>query len=420
MKSFLSIPLLALWLSSTAVAAPELEAAHWWNEGGDRRALTVLIDEFSNRGGEWFDQLNSDHISTRESALTRMTKGYPPTVVQWNAGTEVRQFAELGLLNSITDPVLIQQYRQTLNHAVFDAIFHNGSIVALPLNIHAENWLWSKNSVKNKLGVGDIESLSQLLHVAAEIKANGIVPFAVGSEPWQQRVLFHSVLLSELGGDGYKTYMSAEQPEITDTKEFTRAVQVFRSMKPFSHAFGSGSWQEQVAAIAQGKAYGLFMGDWAKGEFMNLGLKPGVELGCQLAPGTRNLYQPVFDLFLLGNVEAGPEESGQRLLAEILLEPKVVYEFNRKKGSVPPFLSVDQSEVDACGKQVVSLLSKKGAVLPPMAMFSDGEFHNALQAAIGRVWTDESLSLSDAKDIIKAALQTEKERQLFLNAEISE
>jgi len=420
MKSLLSIPLLAFLLSSRAIAAPELEAVHWWHEGGDRQALQVLIDEFSTRGGQWFDESTSDYLSTRESALTRMTKGYPPTVVQWNAGTEVGQFAELGLLNSITDPILIQRYRQTLNHEVFDAIFHDGSIVALPVNIHAENWLWLNNSVTRKINGGDIENWSQLLHVAAKVEASGIVPFAVGTQPWQQRILFHSIVLAELGSVGYQTYLSAEQPDITDTKEFARAVHIFRSAKAYSNSFGDGNWQEQVAAVAEGKAYGLFMGDWAKGEFLSLGLKPGGELGCQLAPGTRNLYQPVFDLFLLGNVEAGPEESGQRLLAEILLEPKVIYEFNRRKGSVPPFLLVDKSEVDACGKQVVSLLSKKGSVLPPMAMFSDGQFHIALQEAIRQIWTDESLSLIGAQNVIKAALETERQRQMFLNAEISE
>ena len=85
----------------TPQPAPEIEVVHWWYKGGDANALEMIVNEFMLRGGQWDNAPESSFADTRESVVSRMAKGYPPTAIQWIAGVESRQFAELGLLNPV-------------------------------------------------------------------------------------------------------------------------------------------------------------------------------------------------------------------------------------------------------------------------------------------------------------------------------
>ena len=40
---------------SPAMAGGEAEVLHWWTSGGEAKALQVLKDDFSKKGGSWKD-----------------------------------------------------------------------------------------------------------------------------------------------------------------------------------------------------------------------------------------------------------------------------------------------------------------------------------------------------------------------------
>lgn len=389
---------------------PEMEILHWWQTGGDRSAMDILANRFQVLGGTWFDESSDTYASTRESALTRMAKGYPPTAIQWNAGTEIQQFAALGLLNSITDNALLKEMRNRYNTTVFESVFYDDGVIALPVNIHAENWMWVNTSFFSKEEVTATSTWQQFLEKADVLKEMGTPALAIGSDNWQQRILFHTIVLGIAGADAYQTYLSASDPSVVDSAEFIDAIQTFLRLREFSDTFGNGSWTDQVNAVSQGEAATLVMGDWAKGEFINLNAEMGVDIDCTLAPETESHLQPVFDVFLLGKVNIDEELEGQRILQRMLLDQQLVTEFNRVKGSVPPFRNVDPADVDHCGKKVVSLLSSEQGILPSYASYSDGEFHNALEMVIHDIWTGRFANAEHAAAALKVVLMEESVR----------
>ncbi len=82
------------------------------------------------------------------------------------------------------------------------------------------------------------------------------------------------------------------------------------------------------------------------------------------------------------------------------------------KGSLPPFATVNPDLVDDCGKQAVQLLRTKGAVLKPFASYSDGEFHDALQNMLAKIWQNNAISSDQAVAEFRKLINKEKSRQV--------
>lgn len=257
----------------------------------------------------------------------------------------------------------------------------------------------------------DVIDWNDLLRVAKELSASGVTPFAVGNQDWQQRILFNSIVLGVTGVSGYEKLLNAEDISVVDSPEFVSVLEIYMEVSQLSQSFGSGSWQDQVKAVAAGEAAGVFMGDWAKGEFINLGFTPGDTISCDLAPGTENVYLPVFDVFLLGKVESPEEIRGQKLLIKTLMDKTVSQRFNNLKGSLPPFREVADADLDSCSRKAVSMLASQDAIVRQFASFSDGQFHSALHHAVGQIWSGDVRSVATARDVLLNVLLSEQHRQ---------
>jgi len=107
---------LVLFQSASAVASPEAEIMHWWSRGGDYAALQVFRAEFEGRGGIWHDTITE--------------------------GWEVTEISRLGLLDPITDSVTLNKIRGSILDSVLGIVSVDEQIVAIPVNVHSENWLW--------------------------------------------------------------------------------------------------------------------------------------------------------------------------------------------------------------------------------------------------------------------------------------
>ena len=78
------------------------------------------------------------------------------------------------------------------------------------------------------------------------------------------------------------------------------------------------------------------LGDFAKGEFKNLGLRYGKDYLCVPAPGTADNILLAMDFFVFGQVESSSERKGQELFIAAVTDPITNETFNYLKGSLPP------------------------------------------------------------------------------------
>ena len=387
-----SIPLIGAALLTAGSAAadthkPLAEILHWWSSPGEAAALDVLIEEFEARGGEYYDSTQDNQVENRQKAIERMGKGYPSSLTQWNAGREVREFYDLGLTDAITSPEIIEKLENTLPDPVLNAVTHEGKIVAMPVNIHSENWMWYSNELldySDQLVSGDWQ---QFLDAAANLDEQNLPILAVGDQSWQVRILFTSLFLG-ISRDKYRTFFldPENSVNVTESAEFKRVLNVFSKIATYSKSFGEGNWDTQVKAVAENKAAATFMGDWAKGEFQSLGKDAGDHYGCALSGGADPSLLLVIDAFILGKMMSPAERSGQELMLDVISDPDVNRKFNKLKGSVSPYASPVNADRDVCSDQVYKTIAKDDSVIPPYASYLHGHYMHQIDNEIYRLW----------------------------------
>ena len=377
--------ILTTYTAFSASDQPQAEILHWWSSPGEHAALNVFIDEFQSRGGYYYDSTANDQLASREEAIERMGKGYPPTLTQWNAGWDVREFFEYGLIDSITDPVISRKLKDSLPPAVLDAVTYNDEIIAMPVNIHSENWMWYSNEVieyRQSLISGDWQ---EFLIEGEKLGKKNIPLLAVGNQAWQVRILFTSLFLG-ISRDAYKKFYMTTDPSIVDSEEFKHTLTVFSKMAKFSQSFGDGNWNTQIKAVADNQAAATFMGDWAKGEFQTLKKTPGKEYGCALTSADDPSLLLVIDTFILGKVTDAAEKKGQAMMLDVVSDPEVNLAFNALKGSVSPFLKPSEENLDVCSAQVYKALAREESVIPPYAAYPHGAYMHKLDNEVFRLW----------------------------------
>lgn len=380
---------------TTVLANPEVEIMHWWSRGGDHTAMQVFKNEFERRGGLWEDATNLNSIDTLNSAVSRMSKGYSPTFVQWNSGWEVRQISQLGLLDPVTDQKQKRQLRNVILDSILDIVAVDGQIVAIPVNVHSENWLWYLHDRIDEKTSRSFDTWQQFLNFAKTRKEAGETAIAVGTEPWQQRILFNNVLLGVAGRSLYRRIYSNMDISATEDPAFREALETFKKLRQYSRSFGEGHWDEQIAAVAKGEALTVSMGDWAKGEFRNLGIKAGSELACVPAPSTRNKLILVLDVFVRGRVESEQERQGQALFLDVVTDPEVNQRFNLLKGSLPPLKNLDASSLDICGRIAYKALQDQNQLIEPYASHGHREYLSRIDYIINSLW-EQKINVSDS------------------------
>ncbi|MEM7258382.1 MAG: ABC transporter substrate-binding protein [Pseudomonadota bacterium] len=410
--------LITLSSSYTPADSVEAEVVHWWYKGGDAQALQTIVEAFESRGGTWLDAGKTDFYTTREAVVSRLAKGYPPTATQWNAGIELTEFAQLGLLNIITAPTQQNHIRQHYYPSVLDWVTVNDQIIAVPVTVHNESWLWYNMAAFAGQQLSPPQSLVELQQVTQALESQGITALAVGSEAWQHRIVFMNILLATTDKNGFNKLFFTLDADYLDSDEFATVITSFTGLAAHVRSFGTGSWSDQIAAVHRGEAAMTYMGDWAKGEFQALGGKQGEHFSCHPAPGVDYL-QPVIDVFFLGGTDAPKELASQHTLTQALLDTDSIIAFNKIKGSVPPFPVPDQTRSDQCESHSYKLLKQKQRTLAPFASLGDGRHHGLVQEAIRTLWQDGKDSWPAARELWLQAMTHERARRSRLGNAMS-
>ena len=390
-------------IAQASDAEAQAEILHWWSSAGEHAALDVFINEFKARGGHYYDSTKNNMNASREEAIDRMSKGYPSTLTQWNAGRDVEEFYDFGLIDAITEPSLVAKLKKLVPEAILDTVTHRGEIIAMPVNIHSENWLWHSTALIKQSDKIFTKDWQKFLALGEDLDKQNIPLLAVGDQPWQVRILFTSVFLG-ISRDVYREfYLKSEESSVT-RPEFKDVITAFSHLARYSKSFGDGNWNTQVKAVADNQAGATFMGDWAKGEFQVLGKTPGKEYGCSLTASDNPGLLLGVDTFILGKVDSAEEQKGQTLMLDIISDPEVNLQFNLLKGSASPYMTPSSDSQDICSAQVYNILSDKEAVIPPYASYSNAGHVHQLDTEIYRLWK-EAQQATDIDAVVATALE---------------
>jgi len=394
--------------SASFAHAGDVEVLHWWTSGGEAAALNVLKQDLESQGIGWQDMPVAGGGGTQAMTVlrARVTAGNAPTAVQM-LGFDITDWAKEGALANLNDIASAEGWDAVVPAALQKFSKYDGKWVAAPVNVHSTNWVWANKGILDELGIAPPTTWDELVAAMQKVKDAGKIAVAHGGQAWQDATIFDAVAMSTGGPEFYKSAFIDLNPDAlgSDTmKETFDRMSVIRSF--VDDNFSGRDWNLASAMVIKGDAAFQFMGDWAKGEFLNAGKKPGEDFLCFRFPGTQKqvtFNSDQFAMFKQGDM-VSPEQAA---LAKAILSPSFQSAFNVVKGSVPARIDVSDEAFDACGKQGMKDLaaaSESGNLFGSMAHghANPASVKNAMYDVITAHFNGEYDSETAVKEMVNA------------------
>ena len=110
-------------------------------------------------------------------------------------------------------------------------------------------------------------------------------------------------MLSTRRPDFYKKALIDLDPAALGSDKMKEAFDRMAKLRTYvDDNFSGRDWNLASAMVIEGKAGMQFMGDWAKGEFLKAGKKPGTDFVCIRFPGTQGAVTFNSDQFVMFKV----------------------------------------------------------------------------------------------------------------------
>ena len=356
--------------TSLAHAEPQAEVLHWWTSGGEAKSVAVLQKEFASRGGKWTDMpvAGGGGDAAMAALRARVLAGNAPTAVQLK-GPAIQEWYEEGVLANISSVAKAQGWADVLPASIAGHMKCEGKWCAAPVNVHRIDWIWANAAVLAKNGISMPTSWDEFNAAAEKLQAAGITPLAHGGQAWQDATVFEAVALG-IGGPEFfqKAFVELDQATLK-SNTMVKVFDQMRIMRGFvDNNFSGRDWNLATAMVMNGEAAFQIMGDWAKGEFLAAGKRPGIDFLCASTPGDGFLYN--VDSFAMFAVDGSEKKDGQLLLAELIVGKNFQKVFNMNKGSIPARVDVALDDFDPCAHtsaQDMATSNAGGSLLPSYA-----------------------------------------------------
>jgi glucose/mannose transport system substrate-binding protein len=321
----------------------QVEVYSWWTGPGEEEGLRALTKDFEtkNRGLHVVNAAVSGGAGSNAKAIlaSRLLANDPPESYQRHAGLELADDVRSGKVEDLSSLYAEQGWAKIIPQGLLDKITINGNVYAVPVNIHRANLMWYSPRTLRSLGIAaPPRSWHEFLQQAVAIRAAGRTPLTLGPQ-WTQKHLLETVLLGELGPDGYEGLWDGRirwtSPPVL------QALNTFKQVLAQSDiASSAADWQPQMDRVTAGTAVYAVMGDWSY-SYLSLTKKLRWELDFNAAatPGSDGVYDFLSDSFTLPTGTRRPDlarqwliECGSRAGQDL---------FNPRKGSIPARFDAD-------------------------------------------------------------------------------
>ncbi len=350
--------------ASVSYAENSVEVMHWWTSvGAEAKAIGTLKSDLAEKGIGWFDMpiVGGGGGNSSEVLRARVIAGNPPTSAAL-LGNKITEWANReGALRNLNSVAEKEEWSRLIPRAVQKFSKHNGDWIAAPIDFHSTNWIWINKEALDAAGGKAPETWDELVNVLDKMKENGIVPLGHGGEAWQEMTIFDSIVLG-LGDDFYQSAFFDLDPLVLSGPKMLEAFDRMAKLRTYvDDNFSGRDWNIVVAMVAQGKAGMQIMGDWAKGEILNVGKLPDRDFICIRFPGTQGAITFNSGQFVMFNDVAEEQKAVQLEMASSIMSKKVQFGFNVYKGSIPARVDLDSDGFDSCAKKAMEDLAQADA-----------------------------------------------------------
>ena len=348
--------------ATNVLAEGKVEGIHHWVSESEVGALKVLTESLATKGYTWEDSAvgGLSGANATQALRTRLAAGNPPATMQL-LGYEGIEWAKEGALRSLNDLYSKNGWEKAIAPAVLSFVKTGDDYFSVPINMHRQNWVWANKKVFDANGIAEPKNWDELIAAGKKLKAAGVTPMALSDESWQILEVFEAILTDQNGTDFYKKAVIDLDQAALSGSEMVKAFDTLREVRGMiDDGFTGRDWAVATGMVASGQAAMQIMGDWAKGEFLAKGMKPGVDFLCFPTPAEKPNFKFVIDAFGTFKIDDANVNAGQDAWAETVMDPDNQKKFNLIKGSIPARTDVSVDDFDDCAKR--SFADREAAV----------------------------------------------------------
>lgn len=332
-------------------SANEVEVFTWWASGSEKVGLDALEKAF----GEQFPDIKFVNASVAGGAgsnakaalAARLEANNPPDSFQAHAGAELTDYIEAGQLQDLSSFYADKGLNEVFPESLLERLTIDGKIYSVPSNIHRANVTWVNVDVLEKAGIDPNSAPADIdawLVDLKKLKDSGVeTPLALGTE-WTQMQLFETVLIADLGADGYSGLWDGTTK--WDDAGVTTAIEHYGDLLEYANTdFAGLDWDAATQILIDGQAGYNVMGDWAEAAFAQAGWTYGTEYTTWATPGTEGVFDFLADSFTLP--VGAPHESAAKDWLTTISSDEGQKVFNQAKGSIPARTDAKSSDYGA-------------------------------------------------------------------------
>ncbi|PWB98466.1 ABC transporter substrate-binding protein [Homoserinimonas hongtaonis] len=333
---------------SDSGGANEVEVFTWWSSGSEKVGLDALVKVFNEQYPD-IEFINASVAggagSNAKAALaSRLEAGDPPDTFQAHAGAELTDYIEAGQLQDLSSFFDDEGFTEVFPESLIQLLTVDDAIYSVPSNIHRANVVWVNTGILENAGIDPKKAPADIdawISDLEKVKASGVeAPLALGTE-WTQMQLFETVLLADLGADGYTGLWTGDTS--WDSDGVTTAIDHYSTLLDFVNSDYTGlDWDAATQILIDGQAAYNVMGDWAEAAFAQAGLTYDNEYTTWPVPGTEGIFDFLADSFTLP-VGAPHEEPAKDWLRTVG-SADGQQAFNLAKGSIPARTDIDAAD----------------------------------------------------------------------------
>jgi glucose/mannose transport system substrate-binding protein len=229
--------------------------------------------------------------------------------------------------------------------------------VGMPVNAHRANAMFYNKAIFAAQHLTPPTTMPEFMAVCRALRAAGITPVATAYQGWILRIMFQSIVAGQMGSRAYNDHVTGKST--SGLPRLREAIGIFaevlaRYANPDAAEEGF-NWTNAAQTLYNGDAAMFFHGDWAKGYFLQLGWRPGIDFGVMGAPGTSDLFVYVTDLFTIP--KGAGNTRGARDFLTTVASVAGQTAFNRIKGSSPIRKDVPGRALDTLGETTLNDLA---------------------------------------------------------------
>ena len=195
---------------------------------------------------------------------TQMQSGSPPDLFQsWGGGSMAAQ-ADAGMLKDITADVA--SWKDTINPGAMSIYAYNDKQYGVPWDMGMIGF-WYNKALFTKAGIAAPPATwDDYLADVSKLKAINVAPLAIaGKDMWPSMHLWTYLLVRSGGADALKQMIQSKNWNTPACTQAGDAVLKLNALNPYQDGYKSASYDNEAAAVGNGKAAMELMGQWAPG-----------------------------------------------------------------------------------------------------------------------------------------------------------